>query len=949
MNPVTSSILPPAAQPLFTWRRLGLGILWLVLGFYYVTPVWHVMEPDLDSSIHATYAHFTAHGYQFGSQVNTTAGPYGFVMFGWDYAGELFWTQLVLQFFFTLGFSALVLWFLCASPRSSGWHWAWLAAVLLELGVSDNLFTVSILLCSLFLILNYQRSDRLRLSIAAAGFLAFLSLIKGTQLAETFGGLLCVAIMALLIRSWRRAGWIAASYLVAVVGWWLAAGQNPLHLPAYVRAIQYIAQGYNEAMALETPGRLLVIGAAMTTGLLTLLGWAAVHRRANPAMLACCILLAGFTYVSWKHGYVRSDGHMYIFMDFACVAAFTVPMLEHIIGLRSRHLLARGIVIFFPLAVAGFSLAGSRELQPDRLSQLLRNVGPQLLGNFHAVFTAADLKAQSDTALALRRANYDLPRVRAAIGRHSIDFFGHEIGLLLLNDFNYQPTPMCCGTYHIYNRHFKELNYRHFLDAATRPDFMLLKFQSIDSRFVAIDDSLSLLTMLNLYRPVLLEDDALLLEARPGPASPLAPRLLATRKFKFGEEITVPEVGPDEMLLFSFTLPSNLKGDALAFAYKPPLIFMDLQGPGLTQTLNQRIIASSVAVPSLLNPTLENTSDLIALLAGHSEKKVQRLRLHTPDPGCFRVDQFTVSFYTVPRPPVSVTGKLPTFYTPSVFQDPPDFIDPPQPATPLYQDNRVEYVPSPSRIAFTLKGTERELDLVIGINENAYLQGRTDGVSFTVELDQPGQSPQLITRRSLQPLYVPADRGNHLLRAPLPPTYMPGSRIVVRTDPVPGGGIAWGWSFITQVRFLRGAFVHSQFPGFVTLPVSVESVSCGVIPEQARNILMVIAPSTLVFDLPASARELTFSGGLMEGSYTHGAKTDGAEFIVECLRPDGSVETVFRRWLQPLTVPADRGDQTMHARLPPQPAGTRLRLRITVGPNGDNAWDWVYLTGFDLH
>ncbi len=59
-----------------------------------------------------------------------------------------------------------------------------------------------------------------------------------------------------------------------------------------------------------------------------------------------------------------------------------------------------------------------------------------------------------------------------------------------------------------------------------------------------------------------------------------------------------------------------------------------------------------------------------------------------------------------------------------------------------------------------------------------------------------------------------------------------------------------------------------------------------------------------------------------------------------------SVETVFRRWLQPLTVPADRGDQVMHAPLPARPAGSRLRLRVTVGPNGNNAWDWAYMTAF---
>ena len=949
MSPATPCASAPPARFPATGRALWLGILWVLLVFYYFSPVTRVLEPDLDSSIHATYAHFTAHGYQFGSQVNTTAGPYGFVMFGWDYSGELFWLQLTLGLLVTGGLSALILWFLCASPRRTAWPWAWLAAMVLGLGVGDTLFTVTILLCCLFLILNYQRADRLAASLAVAVFLSFLSLIKGTQLVEALGGLLCVAVLALLTRAWRRAGWIAGAFLLGLAGWWLAAGQHPLHLPGYVQSIRSIAQGYNEAMALETPVRLLMIGVALALALGALLLWTAARRRQSPVMLAGCLLLAGLAYVSWKHGYVRSDGHMYIFMDFACIAAFTVPLLEQNAGLAGGRRLSRAVGLGFPLVVAALSIVGNYALLPDRVTQLARNVGPQLVQNVHAVFAAAGLKAEHDTALALRRVNYDLPNVRRVVGRRSIDFFGHEIGLLLLNEFNYQPAPMCCGTYGVYNRHFKELNQQHFLDPTTRPDFILLKLQTIDHRFVAIDDSLSLLAILHHYRPVLIEDESLLLEARPDSGPAPTPRLLATRSIRFDEEIVVPDVAAGQMLLFSFSLPASVWGDALALAYKPPLLFMDLQGDHLTQTLNQRIIASSVVVPSLLNPALENTADLIALQAGRAEKQVRRLRLHTPAPGCFAQDRLTVSFYTLPRPAASAPPVLPKFPAASVFRDPPEFIDPPQDISPMYQDERVHNVPNPTRVGFALRGNERELDLVIGINANAYLQGRVDGVTFTVEIEQPGQAPQLITRRALQPLYVPADRGSHQLRAPLPPTFSPGSRVIVRTDSVPGGGTAWGWAFITHARFVRGpGFARSQFPGFQTLPTAVESTGCGLIPERTRNILMMIPPSTLLFDLPADARELTVTGGLMAGSYANGAQTDGVDFVVECLRPDGSVAPVFNRWLQPLTVPADRGDQAMSARLSPQPPGSRLRLRLTTGPHGSNAWDWAYLSGFEL-
>jgi len=947
--PIPNPDLTPQPSPgLRVGRQLLLGILWVTLAIYFLTPVNRVLQPDLDSSIHATYGYFTAHHFQFGPQVNTTAGPYGFVMFGSDYGGELYWIRFFLEFAFTLGLSALVLWFLCAAPRTSPWHWAWLATGVIALDIGDNLYTSCILLCGIYLILSYQRPASFRASIATAVFLSFLSLVKGTQLAEAFGALLCVAVMALLTRSWLRAFWIAGSFLLGLLGWWLLAGQNPLHLPAYIQAIRYIAQGYNEAMALETPTRLLEIGSAMALSLLAMLTWTAARRRASPAMVSCCLLLAGFTYVSWKHGYVRSDGHMYIFMDFAWVAAFTVPMLERIIGFQQRNPVAKVVGVLFPIVVAAFSLAGSSELLPNRPSLMLQSVGPRLVRNFDAVVHAAQHQAQYESDLAVERIAADLPAVRHAVGRRSIDFFGHEIGLLLLNGLNYQPTPMCCGTYHVYNPYFKALNYEHFLDPARRPDFLLMKLQSIDDRFIPIDDSSSLLAILNLYRPVFTEDLAMLLEAMPGPVKVPAPQLLSTHQVRFDEDIVVPAVEPGQMLLFSLNLPSNLRGDLLALAYKPPLIFMDLQGTGLLRTRNQRIIASSALVPSLLNPTLEENPDLIDLLSGSPGKHVEKLRLHTPEPGCFKSDELSISFYSVPRPPISVAKPFTRFSATAVFLEDPEFIEPFQALTPLYNRQRVVYLPSPGRIGFKLRGTERELDVRIGILDSAYLEGRTNGVTFTIELEQPGTGLQVLGHRVLQPRTVMADRGVHQLHIQLPAAFRPGSRIIIHTDPVGDGGNAWGWAFLAKVRFVRGAFMTAQFPGFKTLPVAVESASCGLTRGPDREVFFASAPSTLEFELKPGPHEVRLTGGLLPGSYTLGGRTDGAEFIVESRRPDGTVATLFQRWLRPLTNPADRGEQAMQFTLSPQPAGSRLLLRITPGPNQDDSWDWTYVSGFEL-
>ena len=164
------------------WRRRGIVVAWLALGLVFISPITQVLTPNLDSSIHATYAYFTAHGFQYGAEVNTTAGPYGFVAYGWDYAGELFWTRLLLMVLCALSTAALTLACFLAANRGPV-RWLWLAAVLFGVTIGDNLFVLPLFLGGLYLLLNYERPDRLAPSIAVSVFLALLALMKGTQLA----------------------------------------------------------------------------------------------------------------------------------------------------------------------------------------------------------------------------------------------------------------------------------------------------------------------------------------------------------------------------------------------------------------------------------------------------------------------------------------------------------------------------------------------------------------------------------------------------------------------------------------------------------------------------------------------------------------------------------------------------------------------------------------------
>jgi len=100
-------------------------------------------------------------------------------------------------------------------------------------------------------------------------------------------------------------------------------------------------------------------------------------------------------------------------------------------------------------------------------------------------------------------------------------------------------------------------------------------------------------------------------------------------------------------------------------------------------------------------------------------------------------------------------------------------------------------------------------------------------------------------------------------------------------------------------------------------------------------------PSELEFQLPAGAHQITAEFVMSPGSYTGGGDTDGVEFEFTLQNPGGAPTVVFYRYLQPLTVPADRGPQRAEIALDARP-GAVVIARTKPGPAGHANFDWAF-------
>ncbi|MBA4135756.1 MAG: hypothetical protein C0518_00405 [Opitutus sp.] len=937
----------PAAKPRWSpaaWVTAFLSVL--VLTVLLFAPVERVMDVGLDSSNYGSYSFFTAKHFQYGSEVMPMTGPLGFVPYGTTYSGYLYWKRLTLELLTKGVLSALIVWFFTQSVAFPWLRWFWLLPlVIMAPFINDVPYSFAILLAGLCLIRYYHEPGRKPLLICCgvSAYIALLTLFKGTHTSlgvATFG---LVAMQALLWRDFRRLAWIGGTYLATLITLLLAAGQNPLNFPAYFRGMLEVSSGYNAAMGVEETRAVFLHGLYTSVALFALIFLCLWPRRHHPAALAGGFLLAGFTFIFWKHGFVRADGHVLIFFQYAYLAAAMILMFfrqaaDVPIPLRPR-------ILAGALAMLAIGLG----LWADGLQPLARNtwVLQQFPGRLAAAWrqltSPLQAKAELETQLDDQRDYYQIPHLHKVAHGRRIDFFGWELGYLILNKFNYQPRPVGGGSFSVFTRELQKRNETFLRDPARRPELFLVNLQTIDDRFLPQDDAGTLRMLIENYQPVVSGAGLTLFEAKSPTPSPAPAKWLVTHPVQWNQPVIVPKVDEREMLLATFSLPPNLFGRARGFLYKPPQVMMDLEGSGLGFPNNRRVIPGMFSEPVPFSPVLEDTHDLQNLFQGQAGKLVDSFVLKTDSPGSFDAAGMSVSFYTAPRPekvpivPVRLINSRVSRLDPFLVDA---FI------APTMRDDTTRMVAQvlvpPARMGFELEGDENHFTFSYGMWPSTYSRG-TDGVDIWVELERPGRPPQRLFQRNLSPAYRGEDQGKFTVKLPLPP-FPPKTKLFLHVGRGPDNNGAWDLAFFTDIDATRGPYTLEQFPGFESLPERIDADICGPGHAGGRTVFLLFAPGEAIFNLTAEQTKVTFSAGILPGAFTAGGKTDGVEYQAIWRDSRGREHMLGKYHSNPLGNPDDRQERTFTVPLPPHQPGAKFVLRVTTGPHNSNAWDWSYVS-----
>ena len=134
--------------------------------------------------------------------------------------------------------------------------------------------------------------------------------------------------------------------------------------------------------------------------------------------------------------------------------------------------------------------------------------------------------------------------------------------------------------------------------------------------------------------------------------------------------------------------------------------------------------------------------------------------------------------------------------------------------------------------------------------------------------------------------------------------------------------------------------VDKKFYMFKNYPVAFESALDIAISRIAGTDVAVLhAPSQMVFEIPPRAQLLTGQFGFVQGAYTSGGNTDGADFLIYWT--DGTRRSdLFQRFLDPVAVEADRGLQNFKVEVK-NLTGGRIYFETKPGPFNDTGWDWT--------
>lgn len=613
-------------------------------------PPYSISNTDGESSWQLAIAYLSMHHFRDGIEWIFTYGPFGGLAVGTYLPGN-YWLLIIGHLLITIAL-LYSLW-----QFSQRFETLWFRPVFIILGaipfnrISDAGCDVLVLLAGLNLLLGQPQSlirtdDSVKevskdrsgslgspfSLIAGAIILAAMALTRFTLAVPAIFIALLLQIqqlrMAFTMRSYRPLIWSSLVWLlVFIVGFWVASGQRVGDLAAYISSSIQVSTGYNANQSFAGPAHELIPGFIACISLLVAI--AAAWRGSKERRVDIALLFASILFIVWKHGFVRHDRHCVIFFFVACIICMALIPAFKPVG-RMRRIVISALVIASMMSIPVLTIAEIALYGPPH--HRIAGLKPWMSAVAHGVverpFEVTHVLLQPmvyENKLAKDYEQiyheYDLPKVKATVGRATVDVFSKRLALAIINGLNYKPRL----AFQSYNANTAALANHdgEYFAASDAPEYILMQLDTLDERYPTLDDAPALNWILNRYKIMFEEKGFLLMKRMPATAL-AAPIDAGEVKTKIGEWTSLPV--SEGYTYATISLHRRPLCGLRTLIFQAPIFYAEFKLDD-GSVLSKRIVPPAIDNGFLLSPYVATNDDLVSLYQGHKLHKVTALRV----------------------------------------------------------------------------------------------------------------------------------------------------------------------------------------------------------------------------------------------------------------------------------------------------------------------------------
>ena len=747
---------------------------------------------SLDESWTAALDYFGVRHFQFGTQVAYTYGPLGFLT-GSNYSGGNLNILVMGRVAYGV-ISACILGYIGWAARS----YLLLALLSIEMMFcgaygQDSMFLAGSATLACFCVRQPASAPML---CATALLLSFAALNKFTYFAEASFIAAAVMLFLLLTRQRRRALLFAAVGCLSLCIFWSGIGhQNIAHFPLFVLRSFLIAAGDSGAMGggagpASAMQRLGAFDLALLLVLIVIQTRAAASQSIGQ-IRAAMLMVAAF--IAWKEAFTRSDDSHNLTFFVACLilSAACLALVRSSISTTDRP--SRGLksyTIAAWAAVAGVSLLSGFALHAIADRGFPAMFSPwRVIGlwqsNLRIAGHYAGYASFEKDQLAVIRKTFSLPKLADDIKGESVDMFGDEQGLIILNGWNYRPRPIF-QSFAAFTKPLMDIN-RNYILSDDAPRYYIMRLLPLDQRSPLEADSEAFEAILQRYEPIDAEGGYMLFRQR----DEYRRDVLATGTLSFGESVTIPARTANTMDWLTLDIQPTLLGRIRAvFLHAPPILLRSTSR--MYGASGFRLIPSMAAAGIPINPPISGVWDVSTLLDGNPMDDARQVSLII-DPGDASDFRASVPYTLVRRglpPAAGSDAAYAASLTPLGAKA--ERIEASFPPAIFHLDGEdVMFVHAPSAVTLKIPPGARNISGDLGVLPGAFSPAsRTRSVSFKIVVPN-GTAETVLLERQM------TNSGRLHFETVLPAAG--GDKLILRADCSPNCDSGWSYWHVARL------------------------------------------------------------------------------------------------------------------------------------------------------